>query len=227
MKPRLWGHAIEQSSPATADVAVVGPLWARASAGIIVDVLNRRRTDNDLPPRSIGRIGVRWNLRPAVAEFSHGIQGLVRRWFRGPVPARGPLRDRRARLRSGRGRLGGSCCAVLLSRLRISVTCGPFGPGPARTSSVAPGGTLSWPPRSTTLTCRKASPDPSANWTKPKPLSGLYHLTTARTGGPEGASNLWAPNCGDDPKLRRGGSKLSSSKPRRRAGRKSLSLVLT
>src|SRR3982074_953386 len=113
--------------------------------------------------------------------------------------------------RSGGPRLVGSCCAVLLSTLRISVTCGPFGPGPARTSSVAPGGTLSWPPRSTTLTCRKASPDPSANWTKPKPLSGLYHLTTARIGGPEGASNLWAPNCGDDPKLRRGGSKLLSS----------------
>src|SRR5271167_3595762 len=36
------------------------------------------------------------------------------------------------------------------------------------------------------------------------PLSGLYHLTTAWTGGPEGASNLWAvsvrradrPHCG-------------------------------
>src|SRR5204863_3721301 len=96
---------------------------------------------------------------------------------------------------SGRPRLVGSCCAVLLSTLRISVTWGPLGPGPARTSSVAPGGTLSWPLRSTTLTCRKASPEPSAKVTKPKPFSGLYHLTTAWTGGPEGASNLWAPNC--------------------------------
>src|ERR1700730_15938049 len=128
---------------------------------------------------------------------------------------------------SGRARLGGSLRAVLLSTLRISVTCGPLGPGPARTSSVAPGGTLSWPLRSTTLTCRKASPDPSASCTKPNPLSGLYHLTTAWTGGPEGTSNLWALNPGVDPKLRRGGSKLSSSNPRRRVGRKSLSLLLT
>ena len=94
-----------------------------------------------------------------------------------------------------------------------------------RTSSVAPGGTLSWPLRSTTLTCRKASPAPSGSCTNPNPLSGLYHLTTARTGGPEGASNLWAPD--ENPKLYWGGSKLSSSKPRRRIGRKSLSLLLT
>src|SRR6266850_3206668 len=129
--------------------------------------------------------------------------------------------------RSGCARLGGSCCAVLLSTLKISLTCGPLGPGPARTSSVAPDGTLPWPLRSTTLTCRKASPDPSASSTKPNPFSGLYHLTTAWTGGPEGASNLWAPDPGVDPKLRRGVSKLSSSKPRRRIGRKSLSLLLT
>jgi hypothetical protein len=100
-----------------------------------------------------------------------------------------------------------------------------LGPGPARTSSVAPGGTLSWPLRSTTLTCRKASPDPSASCTNPNPLSGLYHLTTAWTGRPEGASNLWALD--GDPRLCRGDSKLSSSKPRRRVGRKSLSLLLT
>src|ERR1700726_2571185 len=129
--------------------------------------------------------------------------------------------------RSGRARLGISCCAVLLSTLRISVTCGPLGPGPARTSSVAPGGTLPWPLRSTTLTCRKASPDPSASSTKPNPLSGLYHLTTPWTEGPEGASNRWALNPGVNPKLRRGGSKLSSSNPRRRGRRKSLSLLLT
>src|SRR4029077_10863136 len=129
--------------------------------------------------------------------------------------------------RSGRARLGCSCDAVLASILRISVTCGPFGPGPARTSSVAPGGMLPWPLRSTTLTCRKASPEPSASCTKPNPLSGLYHLTTAWIGGPEGASNLWALDPDAAPKLCRGVSKLSSSKPRRRFGRKSLSLLLT
>src|SRR5580693_10657434 len=107
--------------------------------------------------------------------------------------------------RSDRARLGSSCCAVLLSTLRISVTCGPLGPGPARTSSVAPGGTLPWPLRSTTLTCRKASPEPSASSTKPKPLSGLYHLTVARTVGPEGLSNC-GPLGAAYPKLRVGGS---------------------
>ena len=39
-----------------------------------------------------------------------------------------------------------------------------------------------------TLPCRKASPDPSESSTKPKPFSGLNHLTTPLTGGPEGAS---------------------------------------
>src|ERR1700674_4417449 len=126
--------------------------------------------------------------------------------------------------RSGRPRLGCSGDAVLASILRISVTCGPFGPGPARTSSVAPGGTLPWPLRSTTLTCRKASPEPSVSSTKPKPLSGLYHLTVARTGGPEGLSNC-GPRGGAYPKLRVGRSSLSN--PRRRDGRKSLSLLLT
>jgi hypothetical protein len=105
--------------------------------------------------------------------------------------------------RSGRARLGGSCCAVPLSTLRISLTCGPLGPGPARTSSVAPGDMLPWPLRSTTLTCRNASPDPSASCTKPNPLSALYHLTTAWTGGPEGASNLCALDPGANPVFRR------------------------
>src|SRR5229473_1095384 len=107
--------------------------------------------------------------------------------------------------RSGRARRGCSCDAVLASILRISVTCGPFGPGPARTSSVAPGGTLPWPLRSTTLTCRKASPEPSASSTKPNPLSGLYHFTMARTDGPEGVSNP-EPLGGAYPKLRAGRS---------------------
>src|SRR4051794_2187091 len=107
--------------------------------------------------------------------------------------------------RSGRGRRGGSCNAVLASRLTISVTCGPFGPGLVRNSSVAPGGTLPWPLRSTTLTCRKASPEPSASCTKPNPFSGLYHLTVARTDGPDGVSNC-GPLGGANPKLRLGGS---------------------
>src|SRR6266851_1285098 len=107
--------------------------------------------------------------------------------------------------RSGRGRRGGSCDAVLASTLIISVTCGPFGPGLVRTSSVAPGGTVLLPLRSTTLTCTKASPEPSASCTKPNPFSGLYHLTVAWTDGPEGVSN-WGPLGGANPKLRRGGS---------------------
>jgi hypothetical protein len=76
-----------------------------------------------------------------------------------------------------------------MSTLKISVTCAPFAPLPARTSSFAPAGMLACPPRSTTLTCRNASPEPSASSTKPKPLSGLYHLTVAPMGGPDGLSN--------------------------------------
>src|ERR1700736_516547 len=129
--------------------------------------------------------------------------------------------------RSGRARLGGSRCAVLLSTLRISVTCGPFGPRTGANRERRARRTLPWPRRSTTLTCRKASPDPSASCTKPNPLSGLYHLTTAWIGGPEGTSNLWALDPDAASKLRRGVSKLSSSKPRRRLGRKSLSLLFT
>src|SRR3981189_2561315 len=58
----------------------------------------------------------------------------------------------------------------------------PFCPGAVRTSSVAPGGTVLLPLRSTTLTWRKASP-PVGSCTKPKPFSGLYHFTVAETGG--------------------------------------------
>ena len=52
---------------------------------------------------------------------------------------------------------------------------------------------------------KKASPEPSASCTKPNPFSGLYHLTVARTEGPEGVSN-WGPLGGANPKLRLGGS---------------------
>src|SRR5580704_8124148 len=106
--------------------------------------------------------------------------------------------------RSGRARRGGSCDAVLLSKLRISVTCIPFGPGPDRTSSVAPGSTPLPPCCSTTRACRNASPEPSASVTKPNPLSELNHLTVAQTGGPEGTSNC-GPWGAAYPKLRLGG----------------------
>ena len=64
----------------------------------------------------------------------------------------------------------------------------PFWPGAVRTSSVAPGGTVLLPLRSTTLTWRKASP-PVGSCTKPKPFSELYHFTVAETGGPVGAAS--------------------------------------
>ena len=52
------------------------------------------------------------------------------------------------------------------------------------------------PLRSSTLAWRKASPAPSDSSTNPKPRSGLNHLTTARTGGPEGVSNRRGGNAG-------------------------------
>src|SRR6516165_1592483 len=53
-----------------------------------------------------------------------------------------------------------------------------------------------------TLPCRNASPDPSESSTKPNPLSGLNHLTTPLTGGPDGASNRGWLNRGRVPKAR-------------------------
>ena len=79
---------------------------------VIIDVLDRGGPDDDLPRCSVGGIGVRWNFRPGIPEFSHGIQGFVCRWFHGPVPASDFLRDGRARLRSGRG----LCDVPLLGR---------------------------------------------------------------------------------------------------------------
>src|SRR6266446_2020750 len=81
--------------------------------------------------------------------------------------------------------------AVLRSTLMISVTCGPLCPGPTRTSRVSPDCTELMPLLARTLPWRKASPDPSDCSTNPNPFSGLNHFTTARTGGPEGASNVW------------------------------------
>src|SRR6202040_3229301 len=56
-----------------------------------------------------------------------------------------------------------------------------------------------------------------------EPLVGVVPFDYGLDRGPEGASNLWALDPDAAPKLRRGVSKLSSSKPRRRLGRKSLS----
>src|SRR5207248_11620756 len=98
----------------------------------------------------------------------------------GARPAAGGYADRRG--------AGGD--AVLLSTLRTSVTCGPFCPGATRISSVSPACTAVMPLRSSPLAWRNASPEPSVSSTNPKPLSGLNHLTTARTGGPDGASKI-------------------------------------
>ena len=81
-----------------------------------------------------------------------------------------------------RGRAGS---AVEASTSRISVTCGPFWPCAVRMTSLVPGCISVCPAVSTTRTCRKASPEPSAISTKPKPFSGLNHLTVASCGGPE------------------------------------------
>src|SRR6202040_3509640 len=139
-------------------------------------------------------------IRSDKAEALIGVVPLHRaQFFDGAAVARRICRSLRSRTSR---RL---CDAVLASTLMISVTCGPFGPGLVRTSSVAPGGTLLWPLRSATLTCKKASPEPSASCTKPNPFSGLYHLTVARTDGPEGVSNC-GPLGGANPKFRLAGS---------------------
>src|SRR5262249_32958338 len=93
-----------------------------------------------------------------------------------------------------------SCNAVLLSTLTTSVICCPFGPGPARTSSVAPGTTTLWPPRSTTLTCKNASPAPSASST----------YAGRAPGGPKPNDEYAAPQTAQH-RVWRGGSTWGSS----------------
>ena len=81
---------------------------------------------------------------------------------------------------------------MLLWRLITSVTCGPLWPGPTRTSRVSPGCTVLMPLLASTLPWRKPSSDSSESSTNPNPFSGLNHLTTARTEGPDGTSNrVW------------------------------------
>jgi hypothetical protein len=110
----------------------------------------------------------------------------------------GPL-DTAAGIPDRRGSPG---TAVLVSTLRTSVMCGPLCPGPTRTSTVSPGCTALMPLPARTLPCRKASPDPSDSSTNPKPFSGLNHFTTARIGGPEGASEAVRLKRGRVPKAR-------------------------
>ena len=87
-------------------------------------------------------------------------------------------------------RLGGSSLAVLVSTLIISVTCIPFWPGLARTSSVAPGGTLPWPLRSTTLACRNASPEPSSRVDETKAFVRVIPFDSRSNGRSRGAIEL-------------------------------------
>src|SRR6516164_4209600 len=77
-----------------------------------------------------------------------------------------------------------------------------------------------------TLPCRNASPDPSASSTKPNPFSGLNHLTTPLTGGPEGASKRGWMNRGRVPNGRGCRWSVSASNSRRRELRKSRFLKL-
>ena len=71
------------------------------------------------------------------------------------------------------------------------MTWRPFCPWPTLTRSNAPGLTELCPALVKVLACRKASPEPSASATKPKPLSELNHLTVASSSGPK-------PACGDE-----------------------------
>jgi len=109
--------------------------------------------------------------------------------------------------------------AVLSSTEMTSETCRPFCPCPIRTLSEAPGLTAAWPAAFNVLACRNASPDPSDSATKPKPFSGLNHLTVASCSGPNPAEDGhdWTGR-GISPGGARSKAK-SSSKPRRLGGR--------
>lgn len=71
------------------------------------------------------------------------------------------------------------------STASTSITWRPFCPWPTLTRSDVPGLTELCPALVKALACRKTSPDPSASATKPKPLSGLNHLTVHSSSGPK------------------------------------------
>src|SRR6516162_9930825 len=130
-------------------------------------------TKRSLPPRSGA---MKPNPLLALYHFTVPISSTVVRsaegWYAG---------------RSGLGRLGCSCVAVLASTLRISVTCGPFGPGmhlerrAGRHAAVA--SALNYAHMEECIAGTVGQLDEA------EALSGLYHLTVARTSGPEGLSN--------------------------------------
>src|SRR5437588_8870574 len=54
-----------------------------ARGGVVVDVLDRSRADDDLAWRSIRAVGTHRNVAQVVAKFPHGTQCFVGGFFRG------------------------------------------------------------------------------------------------------------------------------------------------
>ena len=84
--------------------AVLRPFDHLAMSGVVVDVLDRGRPDDDRPLRPVAGIGAHGNVVQIVLKSSHGIQRLGGRpLFRGPSLGRRFLRGGGAGLRLGCG----------------------------------------------------------------------------------------------------------------------------
>src|ERR1700756_172243 len=65
-----------------------------ARSGVVIDVLDRGRADDNRPPRPVGGIGAHGNVVQIVLKPSHGIQRLGDGpLLRGPILGRRFLRD--------------------------------------------------------------------------------------------------------------------------------------
>ena len=91
-----------RTCPFKADRTRRGHVLARSR--VVIDVLDRGRTDDDGPPRPVGGIGAHGNVVQIVLKPSHGIQRLGDRpLLRGPILGCRFLRGGGAWLRLGRG----------------------------------------------------------------------------------------------------------------------------
>ena len=129
--------------------------------------------------------------------------------------------------RSGRPRLGGSCCAVLLSTLRISRYLWPLGAGTGADLERRARRYATVAAALDHTHMQEGIARPIGELYEAEPLVGIVPFDYGLDRGTGGRFKPLGAKSGADPKLRRGDSKLSSSKPRRRVGRKSLSLLLT
>jgi len=90
-----------------------------AGSGVVINVLDRRRPDDDGAPRPVGGIGAHGDVAQIVLKSAHGVERFIRR-FGAAVLSRRSLGATRARLRLDGfiGRFG----TAILSRRSLGCT---------------------------------------------------------------------------------------------------------